>query len=70
MGVLLVLRHLGAAEEGIHVQEVVPGSSFPKGLKSTKQDSTTRAIIVTPDKFECIGRRRSAWCTKAELSGR
>src|SRR6266481_2358975 len=24
----------------------------------------------TPDKFECIGRRRSAWCKKAELSGR
>src|SRR5713226_7497160 len=24
----------------------------------------------TPDKFECIGRRRSAWCTKAELSDR
>ena len=25
----------------------------------------------SPDgKFECIGRRRSAWCTKAELSGR
>src|SRR5712664_4978433 len=23
-----------------------------------------------PDKFECIGRRRSAWCTKAELSDR
>src|SRR5258708_7222886 len=22
------------------------------------------------DKFECIGRRRSAWCTKAELSDR
>jgi hypothetical protein len=21
-------------------------------------------------KFECIGRRRSAWCGKAELSGR
>jgi hypothetical protein len=27
-------------------------------------------IISTPDKFECIGRRRSAWCRKAELSGR
>src|SRR5713226_8518 len=25
---------------------------------------------ITPDKFECIGRRRSAWCTKAELSDR
>src|SRR5467141_14888 len=24
----------------------------------------------TPDKFECISRRRSAWCTKAELSDR
>jgi hypothetical protein len=23
-----------------------------------------------PAKFECIGRRRSAWCRKAELSGR
>src|SRR6266404_9277046 len=24
----------------------------------------------TPDTFECISRRRSAWCTKAELSDR
>jgi len=25
--------------------------------------------VTTPDQFECIGRwRRSAWCTKAELS--
>src|SRR6267154_78464 len=23
-----------------------------------------------PGKFECIGQRRSAWCTKAELSDR
>src|SRR5882724_5230332 len=23
---------------------------------------------ISPEKFECIGRRRSAWCTKAELS--
>src|SRR5580692_7594102 len=22
----------------------------------------------TPDKFECIGQRRSAWCRRAELS--
>ena len=29
-----------------------------------------RACRSTPDKFECIGRRRSAWCTKAELSDR
>jgi hypothetical protein len=28
------------------------------------------AWCVTPDKFECISRRRSAWCTKAELSDR
>jgi len=26
--------------------------------------------LSTPGKFECIGRRRSAWCSKAELSGR
>src|SRR5882724_940897 len=26
--------------------------------------------VETPGKFECIGRRRSAWCTKAELSDR
>src|SRR5258708_1604163 len=25
---------------------------------------------ITNDKFECISRRRSAWCTKAELSDR
>src|SRR5882762_4535137 len=25
---------------------------------------------LPPDKFECIGGRRSAWCRKAELSGR
>src|SRR5690242_835515 len=27
-----------------------------------------RRTQPTPGKFECIGRRRSAWCTKAELS--
>src|SRR6266852_1313951 len=27
-----------------------------------------RTTVLSPDKFECIGRRRSAWCTKAELS--
>src|ERR1700684_1289538 len=27
-------------------------------------------LVSTPDKFECIGRRRSAWCKKAELSRR
>src|ERR1700686_2295297 len=26
--------------------------------------------LSVDDKFECIGRRRSAWCTKAELSDR
>ena len=25
---------------------------------------------ISTEKFECIGRRRSAWCTKAELSDR
>ena len=29
-----------------------------------------RKAHAGPDKFECIGRRRSAWCKKAELSGR
>src|SRR4029077_8393203 len=24
--------------------------------------------LISNGKFECIGRRRSAWCTKAELS--
>ncbi len=27
-------------------------------------------VAGQPGKFECIGRRRSAWCRKAELSGR
>src|SRR5215813_341729 len=25
-------------------------------------------LLIPSEKFECIGRRRSAWCTKAELS--
>jgi hypothetical protein len=29
-----------------------------------------RTVVPTPGKFEWIGRGRSAWCTKAELSGR
>jgi len=29
----LILRHLIAVEEGIHVQEVVPDTLFPEGLK-------------------------------------
>ena len=30
----------------------------------------SEVIHLSPGKFECIGRRRSAWCRKAELSGR
>jgi hypothetical protein len=29
-----------------------------------------KGIFSVPGKFECIGRRRRVWCTKAELSGR
>jgi hypothetical protein len=39
-----------------------PSDLAPKQLFDANQS--------TPGKFECIGRRRSAWCTKAELSGR
>src|SRR5258708_40287882 len=40
---------------------------------STSELSANRKLSgldggIRPVKFECIGRRRSAWCTKAELS--
>jgi hypothetical protein len=41
-------------------------SSSRSGLKR----SIVQCIRLTPGKFEWIGRGRSAWCTKAELSGR
>src|SRR5712692_10765050 len=31
-------------------------------------DEVHVAIKIGNEKFECIGQRRSAWCTKAELS--
>jgi hypothetical protein len=31
---------------------------------------TTNGAASSPDKFECIGQRRSAWCTRAGLSDR
>jgi hypothetical protein len=31
-------------------------------------DEMRKHGLQSLDKFECIGRRRSAWCTKAELS--
>ncbi len=46
--------------------------SFNAQLKAFRSPSLIGAGSKgpTPGKFECISRRRSAWCTKAELSDR
>src|SRR5437773_9006813 len=38
----------------------------PLGSSTTR--SSEQLIVSVPGEFERIGRRRSAWCTKAELS--
>src|SRR5258708_25319306 len=38
------------------------------GGSSTNRKLSSVDGGISPYKFECIGRRRSAWCTKAELS--
>src|SRR2546428_627959 len=42
----------------------------PAGIDDERGLWSGQPVEGDDDEFECIGRRRSAWCTKAELSDR
>src|SRR3979490_2229821 len=80
LDVLRIIFHGGTLCQGLISVSISTSSANDLFQKIVKHHNSLRfsrnvsglaahwSFRPTPDQFECIGRRRSAWCTKAELS--